>query len=35
LSLNWDQNGVTYTLAVAGGVLSAEELIKMAESLQP
>jgi hypothetical protein len=35
LSLNWDQNGVTYTLAVGGGVLSAEELIKMAESLQP
>ena len=35
LSLSWDQNGVTYTLAVAGGVLSAEELIKMAESLQP
>ncbi len=35
LLLIWNQNGVAYTLAAGGGVLSAEELIRMAESIQP
>ncbi len=34
LSLSWGQDGVTYTLTAEGGVLSAEELIGMAESLK-
>jgi len=35
LSLRWGQDGVTYTLTAEGGVLSAEELIGMAETIQP
>lgn len=35
LSLSWNQNGVVYTLTAGGGVLSAEESIRMAESIQP
>ncbi len=35
LSLSWGHDGVTYTLTAEGGVLSAEELIGMAESIQP
>lgn len=35
LSLSWSQNGVNYALTAEGGVLSAEELIRVAESIQP
>jgi uncharacterized protein DUF4367 len=35
LSLSWGRDGVTYTLTAEGGVLSAEALIGMAESIQP
>jgi hypothetical protein len=35
LSLSWGQDGVMYTLTAEGGVLSAEALIGMAESMQP
>ena len=34
LSLTWSQNGVSYTLTAEGNVLSAEELVRMAESIK-
>jgi hypothetical protein len=33
LSLKWSQNGVSYTLTAEGHVLSAEEMVRMAESV--